>query len=95
MSMQEKIQYSSEDELEDIVGTYMPGDFEDYDVSIAGVTDRRRETGEQIVTYDLENDLGQGSRITITWIDGEREDLVFEDDPVDYLEPEGLDGFEG
>jgi hypothetical protein len=89
MSMQQKIQYGSEDELEDIVGTYMPGDFEDYDIDVVGVTDRNRDSRdptEQVVTYELEDDLGQGNRLTITWQEGERQDLVFDDDPIDYLE---------
>jgi hypothetical protein len=89
MSMQQKIRYGSEDELEDIVGTYMPGDFEDYDVEVVGVTDRKRgsrDPTEQVVTYELEDNLGQGSRFTITWQEGERQDLVFDDDPIDYLE---------
>lgn len=87
--MQQKIQYGSEDELEDIVGTYMPGDFEDYDIDVVGVTDRNRDSRdptEQVVTYELEDDLGQGNRLTITWQEGERQDLVFDDDPIDYLE---------
>lgn len=89
MSMQQKIQYGSEDELEDIVGTYMPGDFEDYDIDVVGVTDRNRgsrDPTEQVVTYELEDDLGRGNRLTITWQEGERQDLVFDDDPIDYLE---------
>ena len=87
--MQQKVQYGSEDELEDIVGTYMPGDFEDYDIDVVGVTDRNRDSRdptEQVVTYELEDDLGQGNRLTITWQEGERQDLVFDDDPIDYLE---------
>jgi len=89
VSMDDRISYASEEDLGDIVGTYLPGDFDDYDVSVEGVTERHRESDkptEQVVTYELETEMGEGSMFTITWQEGERQDLVFEDDPVEYLE---------
>ncbi|MFB6175072.1 MAG: hypothetical protein ABEJ87_03775 [Candidatus Nanohalobium sp.] len=89
MSMQQTVQYGSREEIEDIVGTYLPGDFEDYDLTVRGVTDRKRGSSDptqQVVTYELEDDRGRGSQFTITWQEGERQDLAFNDDPVEYLE---------
>jgi len=89
MSAQQSLKYGSESELEDITGTYLPGNPEDYEITVEGVSERKRnskEPTEQLITYEAENDLGQGSMFTVTWTEGERTDLVFDDDPIDYLE---------
>ena len=89
--MHEGLLYGSKEEIDDILGAYLPGDPDDYDLEIDAVSDRNRGSDDstvQSVTYEAENDLGQGSLFTVTWVDGEREDLVFEDDPVEYLEGE-------